>query len=281
MPNKNFKFIKKNANAKINFGLQILNKREDNYHNINTIFYPLRLHDKLEFYHNNEFIIQDNLSNKIKIEENLIYKVWKFFLNNFNISPIKVILSKNIPIGAGLGGGSSNAAKTAIAINEMFDLKLSYSELSDICSLVGSDVNYFLNGFLLAEGKNKGDKLDFFKIKERFRIILVNPGIHISTPWAYNQLKRMDENIKEVNFKEIILNENIDNFKYYIFNDFENIVFKYYPEIEELKNKLYQFGASFALMSGSGSTVFGIFNNNYDIKSISEHFGEYFVHLDF
>ncbi len=91
----------------------------------------------------------------------------------------------------------------------------------------------------------------------------------------------MDENIKEVNFKEIILNENIDNFKYYIFNDFENIVFKYYPEIEELKNKLYQFGASFALMSGSGSTVFGIFNSDCDIKSISEHFNEYFVHLDF
>lgn len=281
MSNKNFKFIKKNANAKINLGLQVLNKRADNYHNINTIFYPLRLHDKLEFYQNNEFIIQDNLNNKIKIEENLIYKVWKIFFNNFNISPIKVILSKNIPIGAGLGGGSSNAAKTALAINEMFDLKLSYSELSDICSQIGSDVNFFLNGFLLAEGKCKGDKLEYFKINKRFRIILVNPGIHISTPWAYNQLNIIDQNFKEVNFKEIILNENIENFKKYIFNDFENVIFKHYPEIEKIKNKLYQFGASFALMSGSGSTVFGIFNNDCDIKSISEHFGEYFVHLDF
>lgn len=281
MYNKNFKFIKKNANAKINFGLQILNKRNDGYHNINTLFYPIFLSDNLEFSLADDFYLYEEIPTGIKIKENLIYKVWEIMKNFYDISGISVNIVKNIPFGAGLGGGSSDAAKTILAINELFNLNLNFENMLNISLLCGSDVPYFLNSIYPATAESRGELLNYFSIEKRYNLVLVNPGIHISTPFAYNSLNRkMDDHFDKVDFKNIMLHHKKDDYSDLIFNDFENIVFSQYPEIERIKNLLYLNGAFFALMSGSGSSVFGLFEEKVDRKKFLDIFPNYFVYTE-
>jgi len=278
---KNFKFIKKNANAKINFGLQILNKRIDGYHNINTLFYPIFLSDKLEFSFADDFYLNEEVPTGINIKDNLIFKVWEIMNNKYDISGIAVHIHKIIPFGAGLGGGSSDAAKTIIAIDEMYKLNLSMDEMVAIALACGSDIPYFLNSLYPATAELRGEKLEYFNMREKFNLILINPGIHISTPFAYSSLNRnIDDIITKVDFKSLFLNNKKEEYRNYIFNDFEKVIFNKFPEIEGIKNVLYDNGSFFALMSGSGSSVFGLFEEKIDRKKFQDIFPNYFVYTE-
>lgn len=281
MYNKIFKFIKKNANAKINFGLQILNKRIDGYHNINTLFYPIFLSDKLEFSLADNFYLNEETPTGINLKDNLIFRVWEIMKKKYEISGLAIHLQKNIPFGAGLGGGSSDAAKTILAINKLYDLNLDEPEMSEIALKCGSDVPYFLNSIYPATAESRGEILNYFNIKNRFNLVLVNPGIHVATPMAYSSLNRKnDDNITKIEYKNILLNSKIEDYKNLFFNDFEESIFKQFPEIEQIKKCLYNNGAFFALMSGSGSSVFGLFKEKVNRKKFLDIFPDYFVYTE-
>lgn len=276
---KKFKFIKKNANAKINLGLQVINKRIDGYHNINTVFYPIFLLDNIDFIVSDKFDIINNNCD-IPIKDNIMFKMWNIINTKYKIEPITISITKNIPIGAGLGGGSSDAAKTLLAINELFELNLSEKEMHQFCLQVGSDVAYFLQSHSVAVASSRGENLNYINFSKRFNLLLVNPGINISTPKAYNSLKKdyIADNI--IDYKEILEKIEPINYKNYIFNDFEFTLFKEYPEIENIKNTLYNQGAFFALMSGSGSSVYAFFENKELALNAASKFPDSFVYVE-
>lgn len=263
--------------AKINIGLHIISKREDGYHNIETIFYPIKLFDQLIFSKSNKFEIVCSEPSIPVDEKNLIYKA-KNILSDYVQQDfhIKVELKKTIPAFAGLGGGSSNAAITLIALNEIFDLKLNQRELLELSLKVGSDVPFFLlKSPAYAEGRGEILKpLPEFNLN--YKILLIIPQIKISTAWAYSNFR---QTTKQVELSVIKNSSDFENLKDKITNDFEAIVFPFYPELSEIKNKLIELGASFALMSGSGSSIYGLFEQDFDLKQISTHFKQYRVFL--
>lgn len=282
--------IKIESNAKINLGLQVLNKRIDGFHNINTIFSRISLFDEITFEENDNLLIDvvyqnnDNSSNepsKIPLEENLIYKAaTKLQQRTRTNKGAKITLKKNIPMGGGLGGGSSNAAATLFALTKLWDIVPSTKDIMIIAQTLGSDVPFFLQEGMAVAG-SRGEKLNYFRFKLPYQILIVNPKIHISTPWAYSELNRDDKLIKAVNFKNIIYRalDNTSLFREYIKNDFETIVFKKYPEIKDIKHNLYKLGAVFSLMSGSGSTVFGFFDSDEKINIAKKEFEHYQTHV--
>lgn len=246
--------------AKINIGLNIIRKREDGFHDISTIFHPLQLEDFIKFERSDNLEFNSNNDLLEKIESNLIIKSIKLLEKKVNKDlSVKIKLEKNIPIGAGLGGGSSNAAATLKALNSLFNLKVSYNSLFNLALQLGSDVPYFLNP-VTCYAKSRGEELNPLNFSIGYPILIVNPGIHIETKWAFS-LVSPDEKSDKL---KTILNTNkfeIEKLKNYVTNDFEKIVFAEYPEIAEIKLKFYTLGAEFALMSGTGSTVYGIFTN--------------------
>lgn len=266
------------APAKINAGLRILSKRKDGYHNLETIFYPVKLSDELtvkirkisETTGNTIISVNTDSKEKISGKNNICYKTVDIFLSTFGIKgshKIDVYIKKNIPTGAGLGGGSSDAAALLKILLKHFRIKGSAAAITRIALAAGSDVPFFLVG-KAAYATGRGEKLTHlsqFRIKGK--ILLVNPGIHISTPWAFKALA-----IKGV--KRKLLNRvkkfSIDNSALMI-NDFERVVFSKYPEFEKIKYDMLSLGAEYALMSGSGSTVYGVFKNE-DIKAAEKYF---------
>lgn len=247
-----------NSFAKINFGLNVVSKRTDGYHNIETIFYPIKLCDIIVYEKSDKFSFTSN--NKIirEDENNLIIKA-KDFLEKRSKKTLSVHieLQKHIPIGAGLGGGSSNAASTLLSLNELFGLNITEQELKDIALQLGSDVPYFLDPKpKIAEGK--GEILRKINFEINYPLLIVNPGIHVSTKWAYQNIKPKNTLRK---LHEIIESgfDDFSKLKGIVKNDFEEIVFEEYPELNEIKSQLYFSGAMFALMTGSGSTLFGIY----------------------
>jgi 4-diphosphocytidyl-2-C-methyl-D-erythritol kinase len=277
----NYKIIPKKACAKINLGLQVLNKRKDGFHNINTVFYKIKLYDYLEFKLSEKFnIINVNHSN-LQINENLIYKAYQILKKDFTIAPLDVIFKKNIPIGAGLGGGSSDSAETLKAITEFFDLKINSEKLNEYGLALGSDVPFFLNEGP-AQAFGRGEKLIYFDFKLPYHLLLINPGIHISTPWAYKSLNRTENEIEIKDFKSYLLNikTDIKLLRENIINDFESFVFEQYPEIKQIKEMLYENGSIFALMSGSGSSVFGLFEDYNNLLNCADKLKKYFIYIE-
>ncbi|GAB6282299.1 MAG: 4-(cytidine 5'-diphospho)-2-C-methyl-D-erythritol kinase [Ignavibacterium sp.] len=265
--------------AKINFGLNIINKRADGYHNIETIFYPINLWDILTFKKSKDFSFNSNLK-EIQNENNLIIKaihlLEDFIKEKINVS---IYLQKNIPIGAGLGGGSSNAATTLLAINELYNLNLEDEIIFELAIQLGSDVPFFLNP-IPSFATSRGEEIYPIKFEIRKPILIINPGIHISTKWAY-------ENIipKFPLFHLSVLNKiqinNFNELKDKVVNDFEEIIFQFYPEIKKIKDDLYNLNAEFSLMSGSGSSVFGIFPNQKYANLGKQFFTKkYFTYLN-
>lgn len=265
------------APAKINIGLNIISKREDGYHNIETIFYPIKLFDKMIFKDSGNFEIICSDNSLPTDERNLIYKarnvLSEFIQRELNI---RIELDKKIPVFAGLGGGSSNAATTLIALNEIFDLKLKQNTLFDLASRIGSDVPFFiLNSPAYAEGRGEILKpLPDFQLN--YKILLVIPDVKISTAWAYSNFKSSQ---KQIELSFIKTEKDFEKYKDKITNDFEEIVFPVYQELREIKNKLLAFGASFALLSGSGSSIYGLFEQNFDLELVLKHFKNYRVFI--
>jgi 4-diphosphocytidyl-2-C-methyl-D-erythritol kinase len=245
-------------NAKINIGLNVVSKREDGYHNLETIFFPLKLADALEFVETDETKIT---TSGIQIggapEQNLILKAFHLLQADFNIPPLHFHLHKVIPFGAGLGGGSSDAAFTLVMLNDYFNLGLSPQKLEFYASQIGADCPFFiLNKPTFATGI--GNKFHNIELDlSDYEIVILKPNISVSTPEAYKNVIPRNPKFR---LTEIIKTP-VDQWKNLIVNDFEKSVFQKYPQIAELKQLLYDFGAGYASMSGSGSAVFGIFHH--------------------
>jgi len=250
-------------NCKINLGLHVVSKREDGFHNIETVFYPVNWCDAIEIIENKTangpFIFsQSGIPVGGSPDQNLIYKGWKMMSDLKKIPPIQVHLHKNIPMGAGLGGGSSDAAYFINLLNDQFNLGFSLPEKFQIASELGSDCAFFItNTPVFAEGKGN-EFSDITVSLDKYFILVVYPGIPSNTKDAYGGLlpHSPEHDIKN------ILNENIHTWKEHLVNDFEVSIFNKYYDTRLLKEKLYDAGALYASLSGSGSAVFGIFDKD-------------------
>ena len=251
-------------NCKINLGLNILRKRKDGYHDIETVFFPVPLTDILEIVPaenktqltNSGFFSGSN-------EDNLCLKAYYLIKKDYPSLPdINIQLHKAIPTGAGLGGGSADASFTLSLLNRMFDLQLSPFRLFEYASLLGSDCSFFLfNKPCVATGR--GESMEVVRLSlSNYKILLINPGIHINTKEIFQQV------IPVIPAKEIkdIIKQPIETWKNELINDFEKIVFSSHTEIKKIKEKLYDHNAVYASMTGTGSTVYGIFNANDEIN---------------
>lgn len=266
--------------AKINLGLNILSKREDGYHNLETIFYPINLFDELTIkgYQKYELITNNT---QLNTEHNSTITKARELLSEYAGIEINamVTLVKRIPIGAGMGGGSSDGAAALILFNKYYDLKLSNEILYSLALKIGSDVPFFIEPKPMF-GSSKGEVLETIGLILDRPILIVNPGIHISTSWAFSKIV---PRIPETHLNQINLpGGNIFSvFRESIVNDFEVVIFESYPEIKEIKNKMYRLGAEFSLMTGSGSTVFGIFPDEISVLKASKEFpANYFIFID-
>ncbi len=245
-------------NAKINIGLNVVSKREDGYHNLETIFYPVKLADALEIVQadKTEFTAS-GIEIDGKAENNLVFKAYTILQKDFNLPPVKLHLHKKVPFGAGLGGGSADAAFTLKMLNDYFKLGLPDSKLENYAGQIGADCAFFIqNKPTFAHGI--GNQFEPINIDlSGFNIVIIKPPFSVSTPEAYRNIIPA----KPIFSLKQIENLPIEDWRDFIRNDFEASVFPIYPEIEALKNKLYELGATYSSMSGSGSAVFGIFRH--------------------
>ncbi len=259
-------------NCKINLGLKITGKRADGYHNIATVFFPVPFNDVIEIIdskeHSDEIeFTQSGISIVGDQKDNLCIKAWQLLKNDFPKLPsVKLHLHKAIPMGAGLGGGSADGAATLLFLNQKYLLNISETQLLSYALQLGSDCPFFIiNKPCLGSGR--GELLQPISLNLKgYQLVVVNPGIHVNTGWAFSQLN-LDANTVNDNaltiesLSNIILGDMV-NWKDELKNDFEQPVFEKFPAIEVIKNTLYEKGAVYASMSGSGSTVFGIFKEN-------------------
>ncbi|MDP4175412.1 MAG: 4-(cytidine 5'-diphospho)-2-C-methyl-D-erythritol kinase [Bacteroidota bacterium] len=253
-------YLEIKAPAKINFGLYITSKREDGYHNLETIFYPIYdLYDEMFFMPSDNFILTTD-NEDLNNEDNLIIKA-KDLLEDLTGKKInvKIDLKKNIPMGAGMGGGSSDAATTLISLNEMFDLKVDNPTLLRLALKLGSDVPFFIKP-KPSFAQSRGEELSLIDFHISLPILIVNPGIHVSTKSAYQNIKPHKSEFNLRNLEHFDLTQSADLIKN-VRNDFEDFVFTSFPQVKSIKDEMYKMGAIFSLMTGSGSTVFGIFKD--------------------
>jgi 4-diphosphocytidyl-2-C-methyl-D-erythritol kinase len=264
-------------NAKINIGLNIVEKRSDGFHNIESAMYPIALSDALEVIENKELNKSEIIftSSGIDIpgnpETNLCVRAYNLMSVDYSLPKIKVHLHKHIPIGAGLGGGSSDAAFFIRLMNEKFDLGISWGEMHHYARQLGSDCSFFISN-KPAFAEEKGDQFESLSLNLKdFYIALIYPNIHINTAKAYSGVKpKKPARSLENDIQELPIEE----WKQYIHNDFEDSLFPEFPELQNIKQKLYDEGAVYASMSGSGSTLYGIFKNKTDLK---DKLRDYFV----
>lgn len=253
------------ANAKINIGLQVLDRRGDGYHNLETVFYPIKLYDVLEIVPSDSLKLDVyGLDIPINNDGNLCIKAFQMLAQDFKLEPVQIYLYKQIPVGAGLGGGSSDAAHTIKLLNEQFQLGLSVSQMQDYAVRLGADCSFFIgNEPVFAEGI--GDVFSSIQLDlSPYHLVLVKPAVHISTPEAYRSV-RPNANGKKL--KEMI-EKPVEEWRKYIFNDFEEGIFIAHPSIAEVKAALYEAGALYASMSGSGSSVYGIFGDAVKLEEL-------------
>ena len=266
--------------AKINIGLNVLRKRNDGYHDLETIFYPLLLTDIIKFVKSSYNSFSSNSDELNQKEDNLILRAKRLLEEKVNRKlTTEITLEKNIPIGGGLGGGSSNAATTLIALNKLFNLKISFIELSELALQLGSDVPFFLNP-VPSFAESRGEKLIPIPFQLSYPILIVNPGINISTSSSFSKINPAVPAVR-LNTLFSNLSINLELMKEKVKNDFEKIIFKEYPAVGQIKAKLYELGAEFALMTGTGSSVFGIFNNLQKARIAEDDFKQkYFTYLN-
>jgi 4-diphosphocytidyl-2-C-methyl-D-erythritol kinase len=261
-PSKKLKF---KTPAKINLGLHIHKKREDGFHELESLFQMVAWYDEVELEETQEnvelFCDTPGIPNN---ETNLVVKAARLLQNHSpdQCGGVKITLKKNIPSGAGLGGGSGNAAGVLLALNILWSLKIPRDDLISMASELGSDVPFFLMS-PCAIGKGKGEILQPVENPISFYILLIYPDLSISTSWVYGNLKlKLTKSKNNISIlKNFILRSEFAQLGAALYNDLEPVVFKRYPETLRIKNELLSSGAAGALLSGSGSTVFGIFDN--------------------
>ena len=260
-------------NAKINLGLNIVEKRPDGYHNLETIFYPIPLQDALEItpWEGGERkykLAQSGIQIAGDDENNLVVKAYKLLDSLYNLPPIEINLLKHIPSGAGLGGGSADAAFMLCMLNQHFQLNIPNEQLEVYAAQLGADCAFFVeNKPTFAEGIGNIFSPIELSLKG-YKLLLVKPDIFVSTRDAFAQIKpkRPTISLKEV------AKMPVEAWKTYMVNDFEESVFPQFPAIADIKAKLYDMGAIYASMSGSGSSVFALFKGDATLPKVD--FGE-------
>ena len=270
-------------NCKINIGLRVVRKREDGYHDLETIFYPVYgLHDELEVVPSEEFaFVQDGLTVDCSPTDNLIHKTYVRMRERYpQIGNVTIKFKKNIPFGAGLGGGSSDAAHMAIALNDIFELGLTPQQLAQEVRPLGADCPFFIyNTPCYAEGI--GDELSPIDLDlSGLRLIMIKPACGVSTKEAYSGIKPKGcSDLCQVTQDRLKLFAVAEN-------DFEETVFAVHPELAAIKKRLLDAGALYAAMSGSGSTIFGLFEcdaegaTHADLRLLNEEFASMIIFND-
>lgn len=257
-------------NCKINLGLHVTEKRTDGFHNIESVFYPVSLCDALEIIKSDELSIEiSGVRIEGNVMDNLCIRAYKLIANYYNIPPVKIYLHKAIPTGAGLGGGSSDAAFMINILNQCFSLNIPEEKAVKLAAELGSDCAFFIKNLpVFAHGRGEITEPLALTLKGYY-ILIVKPDFEISTANAYSLIK---PSIPKFSLKEIT-NLNISEWKNFVFNDFEIPVSEMFPEIIKIKETLYKSGAVYASMTGSGSSVYGIFKQEPDCVSLFEkHF---------
>ena len=254
-------------NAKINIGLNIINRRPDGYHNLETIFYPVMIKDALEV------VVADKLSFESsgleipgRVEENLCIKGYHMVRKDFDLPPVKIHLHKHIPIGAGLGGGSADAAFFIRLLNQKFDLGMPDGQMLGYARQLGADCAFFIQNKPVF-AFDRGDEFEPIKLDlSNYKIVVVMPPVHVSTSEAYGGVKPapVEQSLME------LIDEPVAEWKNFVKNDFEVSVFKNHPIIRGVKAALYEAGAVYASMSGSGASVFGIFDSTPDLRELEK-----------
>lgn len=261
------------SNAKINLGLQVLRKRSDGYHDLQSLFLPVPFSDILEIQYDSGVHIgisfsQTGIAIPGNLKDNLCIKAYDIYAKHTGWNPgIRLHLHKMIPTGSGLGGGSSNASAVLLGMNSMSPEPVSTEALSQMALLLGSDCPFFMQKIpSIAEGR--GEILTPIDPGiTGMHIVLLHPGIHISTPDAYAEIQPDDQRLP---IREIV-KQPVENWKAHLINDFEQYAFKKHPELSILKEELYANGALYASMTGSGSAIYGIFPDNPNLSgSIQE-----------
>lgn len=261
-------------NAKINIGLNITEKRPDGYHNIETIFYPVALCDVLETVESKTetSLTVCGIEIDAPIDKNLIYKAFQILKKDFDLPEQSIFLHKKIPFGAGLGGGSADAAFMLRMFNEIYNLKISKQKLENYAETLGSDCVFFLEN-KPCYATEKGTKLEPIDLDlSAYHIYLIKPNFSVNTAHAYSGVKPKHSVNKLTDLVQLPIVE----WKNHIKNDFEETVFKIQPELHQIKQLFYENGALYASMSGSGSAVFGIFS---EVPQKISKFDEYFTFI--
>jgi 4-diphosphocytidyl-2-C-methyl-D-erythritol kinase len=246
-------------NCKINLGLRVTGKRDDGFHDLETVFFPIAIKDIIEILPATDDAVHFECSG-LKIDgetsNNLCLKAYYLLKRDFpQMSGVRILLHKQIPMGAGLGGGSSDGAFTLIALNEMFNLQLDQSSLIRYALLLGSDCPFFIiNQPCYAAGR--GELLEPVSLKLNMKAVIIHPGIHVSTAQAFSRIKPA---VPEKSLKQII-NQPVESWRDELLNDFETTVFEDYPELTNLKQLMYSKGAVYASMTGTGSSIYGLFH---------------------
>lgn len=253
-------------NCKINIGLYVTGKRPDGYHNLQTLFYPIALHDALEVIAQPADAKTTLSLSGISIEntaDNSCMKAYALLKKDLpQLPPVAMHLHKAIPVGGGLGGGSADGAFTLLLLNKKFSLQLSEETLLHYALQLGSDCPFFIRNFpCLASGR--GEMLQPVSLDlSNYKIVLVNPGIHVPTGWAFTQINISEP---ETPLAEVA-KQPVETWKDQLYNVFEMPIFKKHPEIKRIKERLYQKGAVYAAMSGSGATVYGLFKKSAGLQ---------------
>jgi 4-diphosphocytidyl-2-C-methyl-D-erythritol kinase len=262
--------------AKINLGLRILEKRPDNFHDIETIFYPIALSDALEFVvlpgkANEDELVITGINIRTRPEKNLVIRAIRRLRTVYPVPLLKIHLHKAIPTGAGLGGGSSDAACILKSINKCFRFSITETELKNIALELGSDCPFFLDP-VPSIGTGRGEILKHISpVLEGYHIVLLNPGFLISTKEAYHNCR---PERREISLEQLVAGP-VSAWEKSIINDFEDFVFKVYPLVGELKRALYKSGAVYSSMTGSGSSVYGIYDGK---PKITERMKAYLIY---
>lgn len=262
-------------NCKINLGLHITQKRPDGFHNLQTFFYPVPITDALEIISQEDkrepFHFTLSGANIDAGTDNICVKAYQLLKKDFDlqIPPLQMHLHKAIPIGAGLGGGSADGTFTLLLLNKKYNLNLTEEQLLQYALQLGSDCPFFIKNVpCLAAGR--GEILKPFPIDlSSYKLVLVNPGIHINTGWAFSQLQPKEPQHTLSDIIQLPITE----WKGSLMNDFEAPIFNHHPEIKKIKDELYHKGAVYASMSGTGSTVFGLFDRDQTVAfQFPEHY---------
>ena len=262
-------------NCKINLGLHILRKRNDGFHDLATVFYPIPLCDAQEIIETKDSEESSLTTSGFEIggnpEENICLKAYHLLKKDFTIPSVKIHLHKAIPIGSGLGGGSADGAFTLLLLNKKFNLNIPEERLMNYALQLGSDCPFFLKNKVCYATQRGEIMREINPDLSNYKIVVIYPGIKVNTAWAFSKIHPNENRISILE----IMQQPVESWKNNLINDFESAIFEEHPSIKEIKEQLYKNGAVYASMSGTGSSVYGLFKKT--VTPVFNFAGNYFM----